>query len=61
MFEFLGSGAFSIAGTLASVGVVAFLHRLFPDAVEGAAYLDALLVAVGFIVGLWVDTRRRKQ
>ena len=61
MFEFLGAGAFSIAGTLASVGAVVLLHRLFPDAVEGAVLLDALLVAAGFIIGTWVDIRRRSK
>jgi hypothetical protein len=62
MFEFLGAGPFSIAGTILGL-LVAFLVHKFVPALADAPYLWAVLVGAGFVGGLAIDFhsgRRRK-
>jgi hypothetical protein len=60
MFDFLGAGVFSLLGTVVAVGLVVLLHKMFPQAMV-VGYVDALVIALGFVVGAWFDTRRPRQ
>ncbi len=60
MFDLLGAGFGAIIGTLSGIATSALLHWLFPQ-VTDALYLDAGLVALGFIAGIWFDVRRPKD
>lgn len=57
MFDLLGAGLGTIIGTLSGIATSALLHWLFPW-VTDALYIDAGLVAIGFIVGIGFDIRR---
>ena len=56
MFEGLGAGPFSIVGTLLGLLLASLVHRFVP-ALADASYLWALLIGLGFAVGLAIDSR----
>jgi TctA family transporter len=60
VFDFLGAGLGTIIGTLSGIAAAAFLHMLFPQ-VADILYLEAVLVALGFIIGVWFDARSQRD
>ena len=59
MFELLSNGPCTVVGTLLGLVAEFALHRYAPS-VGGSIYLEASIIALGFVVGLLLDARREK-
>jgi hypothetical protein len=60
MFELLINGPWTVIGTLLGLVFAFVLHRFAPS-VEGSIYIEAGVVALGFVFGLLFDALREKQ
>lgn len=60
MFELLSNGPCTVVGTVLGLVAAFALHRFAPS-VEASIYVEAGIIALGFVVGLLLDARREKR
>ena len=60
MLELLSNGPCTVLGTMLGLLAAFVLHKFAP-LVEGSIYVEAGIIALGFVLGLLLDSRREKR